>query len=110
MFLNYGRGQGHGSPSEEDRTSTVSVDSTPEATTGQFADAHQEISKTALAAITTPTIKDMPLFEDAEHPEGAIVPDPDTYEPMGNKFTRLHSPGTEEDDSDDPHASSHGDP
>ena len=29
-----------------------------------------------------------------------------TYEPAGNKFTRLHSPRTEEDESDDPHASS----
>ena len=52
----------------------------------------------------------MPLLEDPEPPEGAVTPDPDTYEPTGNKFTRLHSPGTEEDDSDDPHASSQGTP
>ena len=57
-----------------------------------------------------PTVKDMPLLEDAESPEGAIAPDPDTYEPTGNKFTRLHSPRTEEDDSNDPHASSQGTP
>ena len=43
-FLNCGRGQGHGTLFEEDRTTTASVGSAPEATTGQFTDAHQEIS------------------------------------------------------------------
>ena len=52
----------------------------------------------------------MPPFEDAGPPEGAITPDPGTYEPAGNKFTRSHSPRTEEDDSDDPHSSSQGTP
>ena len=109
-FLNYGRGQGCGTLSEEDRTTTVSVGSAPEATTGQFADAHQEISETALAAVTMPPFEDMPPLEDGGPPEGAITPDPGTYEPAGNMFTRLHSPITEEDDSDDPHASSQGTP
>ena len=53
-----------------------------------------------------PSFEDMPPLEDAEPLEGAIAPDPGTYEPEGNKFTRLHSPRTEEDDSDEPHASS----
>ena len=75
-----------------------------------FADVHQEISEMAPAAITPPSVNDMPLIEDAEPPEGGVTPDPDTYEPTGNKFTRLHSPGTEEDDSDDPHASCQGTP
>ena len=96
--------------SEEDRTTTVSVGSAPEATTGQFTDANQEISETAPAAITTPPFKDMPPLEDAGPPEGAVAPDPGTYEPAGNKFTRLHSPRTEEDNSNDPHASSQGTP
>ena len=52
----------------------------------------------------------MPPLEDAGPPEGAITPDPGTYEPAGNKFTRLHSPRTEEDNSDDPHTSSQGTP
>ena len=66
--------------------------------------------ETAPAAITMPTVKDMPPLEDAEPPEGAITPDPDTYEPTGNKFTRSHSPRTEEANSDDPHVSSQGTP
>ena len=48
----------------------------------------------------------MPPLADAEPLEGAITPDPGTYEPAGNKFTRSHSPGTEEDNSDDPPANS----
>ena len=92
--------------SQEDKTTTVSVGSIPEATTGQFADAHQEISEVAPAAITMPSLKGMPPLEDAEPLEGAVAPDPGTYEPVGNKFTRLHSPRTEEDNSDDPPASS----
>ena len=64
-FLNYGRGRGRCTLSKEDRTTTVSVGSTHEATTGQFADAHQEISETAPAAITTPPFEDMPPLEDA---------------------------------------------
>ena len=109
-LLNYSRGWWCGTLSEEDRTTTVSVGSTSEATTGQFTDAHQEISETAPAAITMPPFKDMPPLEDAGPPEGAVTPDPSTYEPEGNKFTRSHSPGTEEDDSNDPHASSQGTP
>ena len=57
-----------------------------------------------------PSLEGMPPLADAEPLEGAIAPDPGTYEPAGNKFTRLHSPRTEEDDSDDPHASSQGTP
>ena len=53
-----------------------------------------------------PSLDGMPPLEDAEPLEGAIASDPGTYEPACNKFTRLHSPGTEEDDSDDPPASS----
>ena len=52
----------------------------------------------------------MPLLEDAEPPEGAVTPDPDTYEPTGTKFTRSHSPRTKEDNSNDPHANSQGTP
>ena len=77
---------------------------------GQFTDAHQEISETAPATITMPTVKDMPLLQDAEPPQGAIAPNPDTYEPTGNKFTRSHSSRTEEDNSNNPHASSQGTP
>ena len=51
-----------------------------------------------------PSPEVMPPLEDAEPLEGAIAPDPGTYEPAGNNFTRLHSPRTEEDDSDDPPA------
>ena len=75
VFLNYGGGQGCGILSEEDRTTTVSVGSAPEATTGQFSDAHQEISEAAPAAITMPPFEDMPPLEDAGPPEGAITPD-----------------------------------
>ena len=57
-----------------------------------------------------PSFKGMPPLEDAEPPEGAITPSPGTYKPAGNKFTRSHSPRTEDDDSDDPHASSQGTP
>ena len=71
---------------------------------------HREILETAPAAITPPSVNEMPLLEDAEPPDGAVTPDSDTYEPTGNKFTRSHSPGTEEDNSDDPHASSQGTP
>ena len=53
-----------------------------------------------------PSLEGMPPLADAEPLEGAIAPDPGTYEPAGNKFTRLHSPGTEEDNSDDPPANS----
>ena len=53
-----------------------------------------------------PTLKGMPPLADAEPFEGAIAPDPGTYEPAGNKCTRLHSPRTEEDASDDPPANS----
>ena len=55
-----------------------------------------------------PSFEGMPPLEDAGPPEGAVTPDPGTYEPGGNKFTRSHSPRTEEDNSDDPHASSQG--
>ena len=48
----------------------------------------------------------MLALEDAELLEGAAAPDPGTYEPAGNKFTRLHSPRTDEDDSDEPPSSS----
>ena len=48
----------------------------------------------------------MLALEDAELLKGAAAPDPDTYEPAGNKFTRLHSPKMDEDDSDKPPSSS----
>ena len=53
-----------------------------------------------------PSLEGMPPPADAEPFEGAIAPDPGTYEPAGNKFTRSHSSRTEEDDSDDPPANS----
>ena len=106
-FLNYGKGWGHSTLSQEDKT-TISVDSIPEATTDQFTDAHQEIPEAAPAAITMPSLKGMPPLEHAEPLDGAIAPDPGTDETAGNKFTRLHSPRTEDDDSDDPPASSQG--
>ena len=37
---------------------------------------------------------------------GAAAPDPGTYEPAGNKFTRSHSPRMDEDNSDKPPSSS----
>ena len=105
-FLNYGKGQGCSTLYQEDETTTVSVGSIPEATTDQLADANQDISEAAPAAITMPSLEGIPPLEEAEPLEGAIAPDSDTYEPVGNKFTRLHSPGNEEDSSDDPHSSS----
>ena len=39
---------------------------------------------------------------------GTVASDTGTYEPTGSKFTRSHSPGTEDDESDDPPASSQG--
>ena len=99
-FLNYGRGQGSGIISQGDKASTVGA--TFDATTRQFADA------TTPVAPTTPSLEGMPTLEDAEPLIGAIAPDPGTYEPTGNKFTRSHSPRTEDDESDDPPASSQG--
>ena len=90
-FLNYSKGWGCGTLSQEDKTTTISVGSTPEAATDQFTDAHQEISEAAPAAITMPSLEGMPPLEDAEPLEGAIAPDPGTYEPAGNKFTRSHN-------------------
>ena len=55
-----------------------------------------------------PSLKGMPPLEDAEPLEGAVAPDPGTYEPAGNTFTRSHSPRTEDNNSDDPPASSQG--
>ena len=99
-FLNYGRGWGSGIISQGDKASTVGP--TSDATTRQFADA------TAPVTPTTPSLEGMPTLEDAKPLIGAIAPDPGTYEPTGNKFTRSHSPGTEDDKSDDPPASSQG--
>ena len=39
----------------------------------------------------------MLTLEDTEPLIGAIAPDTGTYKPTGNKFTRSHSPGTEDD-------------
>ena len=50
----------------------------------------------------------MPTLEDSEPLIGPVAPDTGTYEPTGNKFTRSHSPGTEDDESDDCPASSQG--
>ena len=61
---------------------------------------NEEISELATAAIT------MLALEDAELLKGAAAPDPGTYEPAGNKFTRSHRPKTDEDDSDKPPSSS----
>ena len=95
---------------QEDKTTTVSVGIIPEATTDQFTDAHQEISEAAPAAITMPSLKGMPPLADVEPLEGAVAPDPGTYEPADNKFTRSHSPRTEEDNSDDPSCQQPRDP
>ena len=53
-------------------------------------------------------LEGMPTLEDSEPLIGTIAPDTGTYKPTGNKFTRSHSPGTEDDESDDPPASSQG--
>ena len=66
----------------------------------------RKFQKQSQLPITMWSLKGMPPLEDAEPLEGAIAPDPGTNEPAGNKFTRLHSPRTEEADSDDPPASS----
>ena len=50
----------------------------------------------------------MPTLEDAEPIIGTVAPDTGTYKPTGNKFTRSYSPGTEDNESDDPPASSQG--
>ena len=54
------------------------------------------------------SLQGMPTLEDSEPLIGTVAPDTGTYEPTGNKFTRSHSPGTEDDKSDDPPASSQG--
>ena len=99
-FLNYGKGRGHGVLSQNTETTAASVNSTLETTTGQFADVNEEISELAPATITMLTL------EDAEPLKGAAVPDPGTYEPAGNKFTRSHSPKTDGDNGDKPPSSS----
>ena len=48
----------------------------------------------------------MPTLEDAEPLVGATAPDTDIIESTGNKFTRSHSPRTEDDESDDSPAGS----
>ena len=48
----------------------------------------------------------MLVLEDAELLEGAVAPDPGIYECASNKFTRLHSPRTDEDNNDEPPSSS----
>ena len=99
-FLNFGRGWGSRIISQGDKASTIGV--TSDVTTRQFADA------TAPAAPTTHPLEGMPTLEDSEPLIGTVAPDTGTYEPTGNKFTRSHSPGTEDDESDDPPASSQG--
>ena len=54
------------------------------------------------------SLEGMPTLEDSEPLIGAVAPDTGTYKPTGNKFTRSHSPGTDDDESDDPPASSQG--
>ena len=87
-------------PTKGNKASTVGV--TSDVTTGQFADA------TTPAAPTTHPLEGMPVLEDSEPLIGAVVPDTATYESTGNKFTRSHSPGTEDNESDDPPTSSQG--
>ena len=67
---------------------------------GQFADAP------APAALITHSLEGMPALEDAEPLVGATAPDTDIIESTGNKFTRSHSPRTEDDESDDSPAGS----
>ena len=99
-FLNYGRGQGSGIISQGDKASTVGANS--DATTGQFADATVPVTP------TTHSLEGMSTLEDSEPLMGTIAPDTGTYKPTGNKFTRSHSPGTEDNESEDPPASSQG--
>ena len=99
-FLNYGKGQGCGVLSQKTKATDAPVDSASETTTGQFTDVNKEISESAPATVT------MPALEDAGLLEGAAAPDPGTYEPAGNKFTRLHSPRMDDDNSDEPPSSS----
>ena len=99
-FLNYGRGQGSGIISQGGKARTVGA--TSNATTRQFADV------TAPVAPTTLSLEGMPALEDSEPLIGTVAPDTGTYEPTGNKFSRSHSPGTEDEESDDPPASSQG--
>ena len=93
-LLNYGKGWGHGVLSQKTKATDAPVDSASETTTGQFTDVNEEISESA------PTTVTMPALEDVELLEGAAAPDPGTYECTSNKFTRSHSPRTDEDDSD----------
>ena len=48
----------------------------------------------------------MPILEDAEPLVGATAPDTDIIESTGYKFTRSHSPRTEDNESDDSPAGS----
>ena len=54
----------------------------------------------------THSLEGMPTLEDAEPLVGATAPDTDIIESTGNKFTRSHSPRTEDDESDDSPAGS----
>ena len=99
-FLSYGRDWGSGIISQGDKGSTVGA--TSDATTRQFADTITPVTCTTLSP------EGMPTLEDAEPLIGAVAADTGTYKPTGNKFTRSHSPGTEDNESDDPPASSQG--
>ena len=89
-FLNYSRGWGNGLVSQENKASIIGA--TSDATTGQFADAP------APAALTAHSLDGMPTLKDAEPLVGATAPDTDIIESTDNKFTRSHSPGTEDDE------------
>ena len=97
-FLNYGRGWGTGLVYQENKASTIGA--TSDAATRQFADAPTP------AVLITHSLEGMPTLEDAEPLVGTTAPDTDIIESTGNKFTRSHSPRTEDDESDDSPAGS----
>ena len=72
------------------------------ATTRQFADATTPVTPTTLS------LEGMPALEDTEPLISTVAPDTGTYEPTGNKFTRSHSSGTEDNEMYNPPASSQG--
>ena len=93
-FINYSQGHGHGSLSHVTKETATPAISASEPVTNQFVDVNEETLESAMTAVT------MPALEDVEPLEGTAAPDTNTYEPAGNKFTRSHSPKTEDDDSE----------
>ena len=92
---NYGHGCGINSPPKTVGLLTEPAAPASEAVGGQFADTEMRPIEEATASTAS-----MPALVDMEPLEGAEAPDPGTYNPTGNKYSRSHSPKTKDDDSE----------